>query len=173
LKGAAGEQRFIAALIAPMPLASCGLGDWGEDPLTEKHPDPRAVPGSESEIPLEKALGDLGITMPPDAKGVRFKSRNDFAPYYLYVKFTVPCSRAESVIQANRLIDLHRSDMPGSLDEYTLENISRTVEAQIPSGAGIKFFVSKYSSNAHKKGGLLFSPDKSNCTFVLAAERYI
>lgn len=167
-------KRCSIALLGTMVslLAACGLQGAGEDPLTDEHPDPRAVRGSDPDISLDQALQDLRFDLPPGAGQVRFKSRNDSAPYYLNLTFTVPCRQVTEVVQDNDLIDLRQADGPHSIGEDALKRAAEAVGVQVPSGPSLRFYASKSDLATYKRGALHFALDGSSCRFVAAVEDY-
>lgn len=86
--------RFPVVVVAGISMVGmlAGCTSW-DAPLKDRNRDPRALPGTDPQITLQRALTDHGLVLPPGASAIRYKSRNDVGPYWLDLRFMVPCSQ--------------------------------------------------------------------------------
>ncbi|MEU1390421.1 MULTISPECIES: hypothetical protein [unclassified Nonomuraea] len=145
-------------------LGSCSSGP----PLTDRNPDPRALPGTAPTLQFDNVLSDHQISLPQTAAGMKFKSRMDNDPYWLELAFSVDCAQGSSFFKEG----LERQDDDWDLyDETRVEEAARSFGIE-PSQYSVRGTYAKAPDEFRnsKLGVLLAGADK--CQAIILSDRY-
>jgi hypothetical protein len=150
-------RALVLLCIVGSVLFGCSLKE-------QPNPDPRAYPGSASDVTLDKALNDNGLKLPEDASGVRFAVHIGQGESFDLMFDTdcrkVPQFMAESSLKSPlkrsvllpSLVDTAGSEHGWNIDSYREEargieddrfgSASRSVIVAKVSGVSCRVFVS-------------------------------
>ncbi|MEU1719890.1 hypothetical protein [Nonomuraea sp. NPDC005692] len=146
-------------------LGACSSGP----PLTDRNPDPRALPGTAPTLKFDNVLGDHQISLPQTAAGIKFKSRMDNDPYWLELAFSVDCAQGPAFFKKE---GLERQDDDGDLyDETRVEEAARSFGIE-PSQYSVRGTYAKAPDEFRnsKMGVLLAGAGK--CQVIILSDRY-